>query len=247
MNTNGDFREDILEADIEEMSVVTSIQVMDSESELHDLTVSDKHLSKPRRLSEILDAEKPLIPIPQDTMADTVYTSKFEPRCVLCKSPWRERAEHWYLENGRRPNAVVNFFRKYFNAVVSWECVDTHMSAHCTLDFLKKSGLIDLEQQESDMARWRYRELDLAVTGTLTEINEIRGMSCKGKPDLMMRRSQLLDRLYSRLVEYKRMRDEASVNINVDIFAVLMGVYQKVSDPEAKQILMDTVRSMREQ
>lgn len=237
---------DIIDIDAEP-SIVSSIQVVDPINDLHDLSISDKQLAKPRKMSELLDTDKPIIPIPVDTMADTIYISRMEPRCVLCRSPWRERAEHWYLENGRKPNSVVNFFRKYFNAMISWECVDTHMSKHCSLESLGRNGLVDLEQQEADMARWRYRELDLAVVGTLSEINEIRGMSCKGKPDLMLRRAGLLNQLYARMVDYKRMRDEASVNMKVDVFAVLMEVYQKLPDDESRKILIATVQELREQ
>lgn len=247
MNKSDNFDDlDIIDIDAEP-SVVKNIQAVDSTVGLHDLSISDRQLAKPKKLLELLDTDKPLIPIPVDSMADTIYVTRMETRCVLCRSPWRERAEHWYLENGRKPNSVVNFFRTYFNAMVSWECVDTHMSNHCSLDSLGRNGLVDLEQQEADMARWRYRELDLAVVGTLSEINEIRGMSCKNKPDLMLRRAGLLNQLYARLVDYKRMRDEASINMKVDIFAVLMEVYQKLPDEESKKILIATVQELREQ
>jgi hypothetical protein len=237
---------DIIDLDVTP-SVVSKIQKKDNHDSLHDLSISDNYLSKPRRMSELLATDKPIIPIPADTMLDTVYVTRMETRCVLCRSPWRERAEHWYLENGRRPNSVVNFFKKYFNVNISWECVDTHMSSHCTLDSLGRNGLVDLESQEADMARWRYRELDLAITGTLSEISDIRGMSCKNKPDLMLRRAGLLNQLYARLVDYKKMRDEASVNVKVDVFSVLMEVYQKLPDDDSRKILLATVQELREQ
>lgn len=248
MDTNDNFQDlDVMDTGLEEASVVQNIQIVNTKSDLHDLSVSDSQLAKPRKVSDLLETEKPLVPIPTDLMMDTIYNSRIESRCVLCRSPWRIRAEHWYLENGRKPNSVVNFFRKYFNAVVSWECVDTHMSNHCTLESLGKNGLADLEAQEADMARWRYRELDLAVLGTLAEINELRGISCKTKPDLMIRRAGLLNQLYARLVEYKRLRDEASASMRVDIFSVLMEVYKKLPDNESKKILLNTVQELREQ
>lgn len=198
-------------------------------------------------MSEITEHDKPIIPLPPDDFTDLIYITKFEARCVLCRSPWRERAEHWYLANGRKPNSVVNFFKKYFNASVSWECVDTHMNSHCTLKTLGKDGLADLEQQESELARWRYRELDLAILGTLDEINRLRGMSSMDKPDFVLRRANQLSSLYTRLVDYKRQRDEASVNMKVDVFAVLMEVYHKLPDPQSKKVMFDAVQELREQ
>lgn len=248
MSINDNFVDlDTIDIEAEELSIVKSIQVTSEKTDLHNPVISDKQLVKPKKLSEMLDTDKPLLPIPADLMADTIYITRVESRCVLCRSPWRERAEHWYLENGRKPNSVVNFFRKYFNAIVSWECVDTHMTHHCSLESLGKHGLYDLEQQEVDMARWRYRELDLAVLGTLAEINELRGISCKNKPDLMIRRAGLLNQLYARMVDYKRMREEASVNMKVDVFSVLMEVYNKLPDNESKKILLNTVQELREQ
>lgn len=242
MNTH----DEIVDVEAELTSVVGNLHLSNAEG-VHDLSISDKVLAKPRKLSEMLDSDKPLTPIPTDLMVDTIYETRFESRCVLCRSPWRERAEHWYLEHGRKPNTVVNFFRKYFNATVSWECVDTHMNAHCTLHNIGRNGLVDLEKQEADMARWRYRELDLAITGTLSEINEMRGLNCKNKPDLMIRRSAMLDKLYARLVDYQHKREEASANLNVDVFSILMEVYQKLPDKDSKQILMDKVQQLREQ
>lgn len=247
MNTQDNFDDlEMIDIDANSLSIVSSIQLVDGKNDLHDISISDAQLAKPKKLSELLDTDKPIIPIPPDLMADTIYITRVEPRCVLCRSPWRERAEHWYLENGRKPNSVVNFFRKYFNAVISWECVDTHMTNHCTLESLGKSGLADLEQQEVEMSRWRYRELDLALLGTLSEINDLRGLSCKTKPDLMIRRASLLNQLYARMVEYKKMRDEVSASMNVDIFAVLMEVYQKLPDPASKNILLTVIQELRE-
>jgi len=241
-----DLANDIIDAEVEDVSVIETIQVK-KENNISAKNVDTSIVGKTRKLSEITEHDKPIIPLPPDDFTDLIYITKFEARCVLCRSPWRERAEHWYLANGRKPNSVVNFFKKYFNASVSWECVDTHMNSHCTLKTLGKDGLADLEQQESELARWRYRELDLAILGTLDEINRLRGMSSMDKPDFVLRRANQLSSLYTRLVDYKRQRDEASVNMKVDVFAVLMEVYHKLPDPQSKKVMFDAVQELREQ
>jgi hypothetical protein len=237
---------EIIEADAEVVSVVDTIQVAKKTNDIVQNTDTEI-VAKIRKLSELTADDKPVIPLPPDDFTDIIYITKFENRCVLCRSPWRERAEHWYLANGRKPNSVVNFFRKYFNASVSWECVDTHMNSHCTLKSLGKDGLADLEQQESELARWRYRELDLAILGTLDEINRLRSISSTDKLDFVLRRANQLNLLYARLVDYKRQRDEASVNMKVDVFAVLMEVYNKLPDPQSRKVLYDTIQELREQ
>jgi len=201
---------------------------------------------KPRRVAELTADDKPLIPLPPDTQADVYYNTTFEPRCVLCRSPWRERAEHWYLANKQKPNSVVNFFLQYFNAQVSWECVKTHMEHHCRFNLIGNSGLRHLAAREDDMAEWRFRELDLAITGILTEIDLIGGIQCSGKPDMQLKRSTQLERLYSKLVDFKAARDKAAAGLQIDIFSVLMEIYQSLDHPDSKKILLDKVKSLRE-
>jgi hypothetical protein len=75
------------------------------------LTKDDK---KPSRMfSDLKENERPLIPLPPDNMSDISYPQFIEPRCAICVSPFRDLAEHVFLESGKKPQTVLNYFAKH--------------------------------------------------------------------------------------------------------------------------------------
>jgi len=198
-------------------------------------------------LSKLPPNFQPLEPLPQDPMADLYYPQKVMSSCTMCKTPWRTIAEHVYLDQGRKPQSVVLFFKRYFNARVTWECVDTHMKNHCDLRRIGSSGLKNLELRQDDMLTWQYRELELAITGILAEIDDIRGMEdSRERPELRIKKSLLLRNLYKDLVGMQQIREDTIKN-SVNIFTVLHDIYFSLSDAASKQIIANKVQEIKEQ
>lgn len=213
-------------------------------SRVGDLSVSDAKLSV-RPFSSLGDGDQPSMPLPPDSHTDLQYPVRLEPRCQLCKSPWRDRAEHVYLDQGRKPQAVVNFFLKYFTAKVSWECVDQHMQHHCSFKHISQSGLRNYTIRQEDVMVWKYRELELAETALLVELDDIRGMDCAGNTELKLKRANMVERLTNRLMALKRERDESGTQA-VDIFQVLKDIHDALPTLESKNVVREKVRELRE-
>jgi hypothetical protein len=207
--------------------------------------VSKAEVEKTTRLfSTLTPSDTPLIPLPQDNLSDLQYNHRFEPRCQLCKSFLGERAEHVYLDQGRKPQAVRNFFLKHFNATISWEAVDQHMQQHCYFKHVTQSGLKNYALREEDMNFWKYRELDLAITAIMVELDEVRGMDTSNNAELKIKRAAIVERLVNRLINLKNERDSAGTQ-SVNIFAVLKEIHDQLP-LEARFIVRDKVKELRE-
>jgi hypothetical protein len=60
-----------------------------------------------KMFSQLKENEQPVIPLPPDNMSDISYPQFLEPRCVICTSPFRDLAEHVYLETGKKAQSVI--------------------------------------------------------------------------------------------------------------------------------------------
>lgn len=189
-------------------------------------------------------SSKPLRELPL-IQKDYTYPQYFEPRCNLCKSAWKDIAEHVYLTNGRKPNAVVTFFAEYFNAKITWICVDHHMKNHCDLKKISTSGLDYLKSRADNARIWEYREMDLAIIGVLAEIDELRGLNLEGRPETMLKRSSQLQKYYKDLMDYGERRD-AIASECVSIFTVLKELYDEMLFPADKDIIINKVKKLKE-
>ena len=126
---------------------------------------AENKVSKTQKMfSQLKENEQPVIPLPPDNMSDISYPQFLEPRCVICTSPFRDLAEHVYLDNGKKPQQVLKFFEKYYNAKMNWVQINTHMEQHCDFKKIATSGLKNYEQREEFIAPWIFREHQLALT-----------------------------------------------------------------------------------
>ena len=91
---------------------------MESKKETVDaLIVPDEGPKKPSKMfRDLKEGDKPLMPLPPDNMSDISYPQFVEPRCAMCTSPFRDIAEHTFPESGKKPQAVLHFFHKYYDA-----------------------------------------------------------------------------------------------------------------------------------
>ena len=208
--------------------------------------VSDDELSKPTPFGELFADTIPIEPLPTDFIDDLVYQSRYEGRCLLCRSPWRVRAEHVYIKNGRKPQAVVNFFVKHFNSKPTWESVKTHMDQHCVLTHVSIGGLKRYEKRDQDLGPWKYKERDLAMTIILSEIDDVGGIDCSRNPDIQLKKSQRLESLAKMLSALQKERDEAGSN-SLNIFQIMLNLHDSLVCDEDRRKVRDTVKRIREQ
>ena len=202
----------------------------------------------PRAFSALLIDDKPLIPLPPDEFVGSWYQRFVEPRCTICTSPWRETVEHVYLASGRKPYAVHTFFMKHFGVRIYPETVGTHMEQHCDLSRLWKSGIAEIERRAEDFARFRGRELDLAIQALMVELDDIRGMDCRKNPDLKIKRAQMVDRLAVNIAKLKKERDELPVGSNVEglLFQTLTDIINRLPHEECRQVVWTKIREVKD-
>ncbi len=220
----------------------SNIELIDKES--GNMAISAINLDNLQSFSTLEEDEEPLMDLPEDTVSDLYYPFKTEPRCNLCKSPMRERAEHVFLESKRKPQAVVNFFAQYYNRRISWECVATHMESHCTFGKIVQSGLDHISAREKSVTHWKYREYDLVLTGIMIQIDDVRGLDCSNNADLELKRTARLESLYSKLLLLRKERDEAGTQV-ANIFEILHEIYKSMPHENCRQIILDKVNEIR--
>jgi hypothetical protein len=212
------------------------------------LPIKSSDLSEPTRLfREITEKTEPLHPLPEDTYTDIVYTQLYEQRCSLCNAPAgiRTLAEHVYLDSGKKIMPVIHFFNYYYSAKLNYTQVATHMEQHCSFRGVSISGLKSYEAREEEVSQWKYREHDLVLTALLVELDDIRGIDCGKSNDLKIKRAQMVERLTSRILDVKSKRDEGALN-SLNVFEILGELHDKVIDPNAKQIIRNTVKEIRQ-
>lgn len=211
--------------------------------ELLNPSLTDSDLITPILVSQITEDTEPLMPLPRDAVADIFYTIRVEPRCVLCKCPYRTEAEHWYVQNAYKPMAVVRFFAEYFGASISYEQVQNHMAAHCNLTDYGSKGLVQIAMGEEEVSPYIYREKQLAMTGILLQINEVQAIDTRRNPELALKKSLRLESLYKTLKDLAKERDEAGGD-SLNILEVLNELIKRMPTKESQQIVIDYTKEL---
>ena len=165
------------------------------------------------------------------------YPQFFQPKCAICNSPHRTLLEHVFIEKGKKPNSVIKFFEEHFNAKLNFAQIKQHTKFHCDFNKVETPGLLDYEGREEELARWKYREYELALTAVLVEINDVRGISAKS-PDDILKRASMIEKLTRQLVSIKQQRDDSSLGLP-NVFEVLYEVHEKMCHEEDKRIIRE--------
>ena len=228
----------------DESNLLAHIEV-DENPDLADYSICDSDLGPVRKFRELRADEVPLEPLPPEKLTDIYYHTDHEPRCQICKSPFRTTAERVFLSNGRRPQAVVNFFLRYFNAEVSWEAVAKHMRVHCKLGEVDKSGMREIALREDEMGPYRYREKDMAITALYMQIDAVQGLTAT-TPDATFKKADMIRRLFESVVKLQKERDEEASNI-LNPFAIMARIMKELPDEDSKEIVRRIIREIREE
>lgn len=187
---------------------------------------------------------KALFPLPDDTMDGIAYKQFYEPKCTICNSPWRERAEHVYLDSGKKVMPVINFFLDFFNARLNHTQVATHMESHCSFRNVSTSGLKSYEEREDEIKIWRFREDALAITALMVELDDVRGMDVAKNNELKLKRAQVVERLVSKILDVKAKRDEAAL-LQINIFDILSDLHDAMVSTEDQKIIREKTKEIR--
>jgi hypothetical protein len=209
------------------------------------IPVIDKAIDKPSRMfKDLKEGDRPLSPLPPDNMSDIQYPQFIEPRCSLCTSAFRDLAEHVYLESGKKPQTVINFFHKYFDAKLNWVQVNTHMEQHCDFKKIATSGLKNYEQREELIAPWIFREHHLALTALLVELDDVRGMDCSKNNDMKLKRAAMVEKLITKILYLKEARDNQGIYA-INIFDVLVKLHEKMDSETDKRIIREEIQTLK--
>lgn len=230
--------------DLETKSSDEIIEALDLETKdsLARADLSDRQL---RMFRELKEGDKPVVAIPREYPLSIHYPQFMEPRCAICASPFRELAEHVYINNGKKPQAVLNFFETYFDAKLNWVQVKTHMEQHCNLRNIATKGLDTYRGREEEVAEWLGREFYLVELALLVELDDIRGMDCSKNPELKLKRASMVERLTTRLKELKKERD-GSLMHHFNILDVLTELHKNMESEFDKKLIRDKVAEIKE-
>ena len=221
---------------------------MEQNKEIVDsLIISDKDPKKPSRMfRDLKETDKPLKPLPPDSMSDISYPQFIEPRCALCTSPFRDLLEHVYLESGRKNQAVIRFFSEYFDTQLNWMQINTHMEQHCDLKKISTSGLKNYEQREELIAPWIYREHQLALTALLVELDDVRGIDCSKNNEMKLKRAAMVEKLISKILYLKEVRDNQGI-YNINIFEILAKLHEQMESENDKRKIREEIQFLKQQ
>lgn len=236
MSENNKLEDDINDVDIEVDYGLVALE--------DDYIKGDE--KKVKYLPDLKIDDPPLVPLPEDTMGEIKYAIFYEKKCNLCTSPFRQRAEHVYLESGKKKNRVTVFFAHHFGVRVNYECISSHMENHCDFTKITTSGLKTLSNRDEEFSLWRYRERDLAITGLLTEVDDLRGLDLTKKPDMALKRAVILTKIYGDLSRIQKERDEVG-SANINIFKVLLEIHDSLPHDTCKQIVVNAVQKLRKE
>ena len=185
------------------------------------------------------------VPLPPDDMYDLTYPTTYHNKCSICNSPWRERAEHVYIQGRQRPQSVVNFFEEHFRAKVTHEAVSTHMKNHCTFKGLSIGGINDYIDREGSVAKIKFRENDFILTALLVELDDIRAIDCNKNNELKFKQAAMVNQITDRIANVKQRRDEAAKG-SINIFETLLEIYNDLTCSDCKVVLQEKVKQIRQ-
>lgn len=219
----------------------------DSKEEIVDAIVpaSEKAVTGPSKLfRELKETDKPYYPLPPDNMNDISYPQFLEPRCSICSSPFRDLAEHVFLESGKKPQSVIQFFTHYFDAKLNWMQINTHMEQHCDFKKISTSGLKNYEQREELIAPWIFREHHLALTALLVELDDVRGIDCSKNSEMKLKRASMVEKLITKILMVKDSRDNQGI-YNINIFEILATLHERMENENDKRIIREEIVALR--
>jgi len=171
------------------------------------------------------------------------YPKYYSAKCAICNSPHRELLEHVYVDKNKNIRATVKFFENHFNAKLNWAQVKHHLKYHCDMNKIETPGLLDYDGDDEDVIKWKFREYELALIATLKELNDIRGLTTKSF-DEQAKKTQLIDRLTTKLIQIKQHRDDLGVNLP-NVFEVLYQVHELMVSEDDKRIIREKVKELK--
>jgi hypothetical protein len=154
-------------------------------------------------------------------------------------------SEHVYVNNAKKPQSVINFFERHFNAHLNWTQVSTHMTQHCDLTQIITKGLDYYQGREAEIAEWFGRELYLAELALLTELDDIRGMDCTKNPELRLKRANIIERLTKSILELKKDRDASALS-TFNVFEILVDLHKQMVDENDKLLIRNKLKTLKE-
>lgn len=171
------------------------------------------------------------------------YPQLYTPKCSICNSPHRDLLEHYYIECGKKINAVITFFAKHYGAKLNWAQIKTHVTHHCDFNKIETPGLLDYEGREEDLSRWKYREYELVEIALLTELNDVRGIPARRGDDII-KRAAMIEKLTKQLLLVKEKRDDSTYSLP-NVFEVLAELHSLMNNEDDKRIIREKVRFLQ--
>jgi len=172
------------------------------------------------------------------------YDVFYEPKCAICNSPLRTLVEHVFIECNKKANSTVKWFAKYYRAKLNWTQITNHMNDHCNLNHIVHPGILDYEDEEEYISKWKYREYDLAIRAIMTEINDVRGIQAR-VPDAIVKRSVQIEKLTKRLADLTQLRDKNTMGLP-NVFQALYELHDMMHCEEDKRIVREKARALKE-
>lgn len=171
------------------------------------------------------------------------YPKFYSAKCAICNSPHRTLVEHVYIDTGKNYSAVIKFFERHYNAKLNFAQVKHHIKQHCDLNRIDTSGLTGYEGNEEKLARWKYREYELALLMILSEIDDVRGVNAR-TPDEILKRATVIEKLSRQLISIKQQRDESSLGLP-NVFEVLFEIHEQMISEEDKRIIREKMYDLK--
>jgi hypothetical protein len=210
----------------------------------HSTSIEKKDNNEEIVLFSSLKADaKPIKPYKLNT-SGIEYTQLYSSKCAICNSPLRTLLEHAYIDSGKKVNAVLKFFEEHYNAKLNWPQVDLHLKRHCDMSIIRTPGLLFYEGRENEIAKYKFREYDLALTVVIAEIDEVRGQNAR-TPDEVYKRTNILEKLTKQLMQIKQLRDDNAIGLP-NVFAVLFELHDMMVNDEDKRIIRQKTRELKE-
>lgn len=193
--------------------------------------------------SQLQPGAKPVVPH-EVNFIKLEYPKLYSPKCAICNSPFRELLEWVYIDKNKKINTTIKWFEKHYNAKLNFAQVKQHVKHHCDFNKIETPGLLDYEGEEEKLQRWKYREYELAEIAILLELNDVKGIVCKNTEETF-KRSMIIEKLTRQLILIKEKRDDNSLGLP-NVFEVLMELHDIIDDPEAKRIIREKGRELKE-
>jgi hypothetical protein len=225
---------------IDDQSKIIDVLDLEDKQSLSMPEVSDEEL---RLFRDLKDGEKPIIPIPKEYPLSIHYPQFTEKRCAICSSPFRDLAEHVYIHNAKKPQEVIKFFERHFNAKLNWTQVQNHMESHCNLRNIAVKGLETYRNREEDVAEWMGREYYLVMLALLSELDSVAGIDCSKNPELKLKRASMVERLTTKIRELKKDMDDVMGAFN--IFEILLNLHNQMESEFDKKMIRDVTSELR--